>query len=686
MIRIMKVIISLFVLSLTLAVLAPMAQAQNDMFKDVPIAHWAYEDIKVLKADGLLTGYPGEVFLGNHPMTRYEFATATRAMYENLIKKIGEVNSLSLRIKALETTSTGNSVTAELTALKEQLAEMALLKDDIARLNKLAEEFEKELASLGVSVPELTARTTELERLVKKLLERPQPIDIHGDLFFGARAGHGSGDNIGIDLNGIAFGVDTKTLEPTTNPIHDLHIVHELGMNVKGDFGNGVTANAEFIVSNYLNYLGSATQPFNFGSSGTYIGFTPPGGVRIEDVEDVAIYSANVGFAIGTHGGVNAQLGRLGYQVSPYTFRRVDPDWYFDVPRYDNGNIYFDGAKLGFDWGAVKLDMFGGKNNNISATNTENYQRITAGQFPNSYYVDGLAKASTRFFEPGSNRPTGLQDGVLEVDTTLGAALKVGLTSSANLGLTYIVLDGVPLFGDGYGMPFNRVAIMGGNVNAQILPSLSVKAEYAQTDVLLNNRNIVSSNNWAADGGLRYNSGDTFHIGAGYKEIRPLFAAPGYWGRIGFWYNPVDIKGFTADAHYKFNDDFMLSASGEFYQGTGQNKSGTTLVGFSTKDKITRLLVDGTYHLNSAWSLSAGWEGVMWDLKNNNATEFTGGKPRENYYTVGMGYQLGNDALLKIMYQVVDYDSKGVSRFNAPGSLEDNASGGLLVTQVTVKF
>ena len=45
------------------------------LFPDVPQNHWAYEQISILKANGIIAGYPDGKYEGERPMTRYEFAT-----------------------------------------------------------------------------------------------------------------------------------------------------------------------------------------------------------------------------------------------------------------------------------------------------------------------------------------------------------------------------------------------------------------------------------------------------------------------------------------------------------------------------------------------------------------------------------------------------------------------------------
>ena len=71
--------------------MAVSAMAQN--FPDVPDNHWAYEALERMKSDGLLVGYPDDLFRGGRPATRYEMAVAIHATYmhlKNLINNLDE--------------------------------------------------------------------------------------------------------------------------------------------------------------------------------------------------------------------------------------------------------------------------------------------------------------------------------------------------------------------------------------------------------------------------------------------------------------------------------------------------------------------------------------------------------------------------------------------------------------------
>ncbi len=101
---------------------------------DVRPTDWAFQALQSLvERYGCIAGYPDGTFRGNRAMTRYEFAAGLNACLD-------KVNEL---IKA----GTTNLAT----------------KDDLAKLQRLQEEFAAELATLRGRVDALEARTSELE-------------------------------------------------------------------------------------------------------------------------------------------------------------------------------------------------------------------------------------------------------------------------------------------------------------------------------------------------------------------------------------------------------------------------------------------------------------------------------------------------------------------------------------------
>ncbi|MGA7954519.1 MAG: iron uptake porin [Gloeobacterales cyanobacterium] len=101
---------------------------------DVDPNSWAFQALKSLvERYGCIEGYPNKKYLGNRPLSRYEFAAGLNACLD----KIGE----------------------QLAAATEPLA----TKDDLAAVQRLQEEFKSELTALKGRTDALEAKTKELE-------------------------------------------------------------------------------------------------------------------------------------------------------------------------------------------------------------------------------------------------------------------------------------------------------------------------------------------------------------------------------------------------------------------------------------------------------------------------------------------------------------------------------------------
>ena len=100
--------------------------------KDVSPTDWAYEALRSLvERYGCIVGYPDSTFRGNRALSRYEFAAGLNACMEQMERLIA--------------------------------ASEAVLKEDIAKLQRLAKEFETELAALGARLDNLEGRIAFLE-------------------------------------------------------------------------------------------------------------------------------------------------------------------------------------------------------------------------------------------------------------------------------------------------------------------------------------------------------------------------------------------------------------------------------------------------------------------------------------------------------------------------------------------
>ncbi|MGF2036625.1 MAG: iron uptake porin [Nostoc sp. CmiVER01] len=127
---------------------------------DVQPTDWAFQALQSLvERYGCIAGYPNSTYRGNRAMTRYEFAAGLNACLQ--------------RINELIATSTNDLVK----------------KQDLAKLQKLQEEFTAELATLRGRVDALETRSAELEQH-----QFSTTTKLNGEAIF-AVAGVVSGDN-----------------------------------------------------------------------------------------------------------------------------------------------------------------------------------------------------------------------------------------------------------------------------------------------------------------------------------------------------------------------------------------------------------------------------------------------------------------------------------------------------------
>ena len=110
-----------------------MSQVTNvNQLRDVSPADWAYEALRSLvDRYGCIAGFPNQTYRGDQPLSRYQFAAG--------------LNSCLNQIERLIASSE------------------AVVREDIDTINRLTQEFEAELATLGGRVDSLESRTAFLE-------------------------------------------------------------------------------------------------------------------------------------------------------------------------------------------------------------------------------------------------------------------------------------------------------------------------------------------------------------------------------------------------------------------------------------------------------------------------------------------------------------------------------------------
>ena len=110
-----------------------MSQVTNvNQLRDVSPADWAYEALRSLvDRYGCIAGYPNQTYRGNQALSRYEFAAG--------------LNSCLNQIERLIASSE------------------AVVREDIDTINRLTQEFEAELATIGGRIDSIESRTAFLE-------------------------------------------------------------------------------------------------------------------------------------------------------------------------------------------------------------------------------------------------------------------------------------------------------------------------------------------------------------------------------------------------------------------------------------------------------------------------------------------------------------------------------------------
>jgi hypothetical protein len=632
----------------------------QDNFPDVPENHWAYKELARLKAEGLLVGYPDGLFRGGRPASRYEMAVAIHAAWANL-KGItdglkGQIDDILKRIDGAPTKADLDNLRAAIDALQNQVK---VNSDDIAGLRRLIDEFRGELQKLGADVDQMKKDIAALDARVTDLEKSKLPFDVHGDVNLfavGGYSGHDDEFGMSVDARPLGFGRGDYSGDPV-GITRDLTVLHEGALKLDSNNKTGPKWHATFVFGNMIgegSILASTPAGTGFGNQGTINAFEPFG--EAESSWYAQSFYVDFDTSIASLG-FNAKVGRVGYKINPYLFQRPDNTPYFQNERWDNGEWMFDGAILGFKFGSAKLNVFGGRNSSRLATNGTELQPMFAGN------------------ETFNFSPYGQTNGVLGIDQSLGAHLQLPLGDKGAINLAYLFLDSNDVVNNGSSVlePFNRVAVFGGDFNYDLSNKLSIYGGYGKSNLLYNDDVKFDEDNAAWWVGLKYgNHDDKWGIGAGYRSIDPLYAAPGAWGRIGTLWNPTDLEGFHVGGWLKIGDNLELSAKGEFLRGRDTDSSALT-----HDDKVTRLNVGLDYKLSSSSSLTLGLENVGWDFDG-------GGEPRQTWYSVGFNFGLGSNTNLRLFWQVSDTDADGVANFGFFGS--ERARGGLIGTQLSVKF
>ncbi len=608
--------------------------------RDVPPGHWAYQSIEQLVQLGIIEGYPDGTFRPNRTMTRAEFAQAIARAYRNIDERL---RALDRRLQSVEgqrpqqggqTDTTG--LQQQIDQLKRDIEELKRLNEAMQTLQRLAQTFQQELAGLGVDVDALKRDMASLRARVEALEGKEEKFKMSGDLTFGVYGAHSIDGKDVYTFNRNRLGAG-KLLQ-------EIDVVHELGLTFSGQINEEVSGSATFILGNFLPYAGGAGKnPLTTFSGSPAVGNT-----------DIVIWEAYVKAPIDVFGAkVDVTVGRYPAKLTPFTLQRIKPNYYLNFPRYDDGAFRVDGGALAFNFDTFRLNLWAAQVNQQSNNGVFNVVNFANHNSTTSGAMDQMAGARLEF------------DAIRGEDTnlTIGAtyfASGIGTARVFNFRTTTVAGN------------IDRVDVFGADVKAKFA-GFNIGVEYAQSDFLRDTNRVLSKDNWALNASLGYNFGPNIGVTAGYLEVRPYFAAPGAWGRVGYLYNPSDLRGFYAGVNYNASQDLKVNLQGAFLEGTGRVAGG-----YTKNDELIQLLAGVDYRLSDRWNVSLNYEGIYWKLG-------AGAKPVWNYFTLGVGYNLGENAALNVLYQILDTDGKGVAQFSGGPNARKN-SGAVAATTLSVKF
>lgn len=297
----------------------PMDQVTNvSQFQDVQPSDWAYEALsRVVQTYGCLQGYPDGTFRGNRALSRYEFAAGLNACLRQIEAMIAnQPNRVS--------------------------------RQDFDTLQRLAEDFRTELASLSTRVDNLERRTVSLEQHnfspTTKLVG--EAVIAATEAFGRNRATNRTGvlqDRVRLDLQSSFTGKDTlhtritaSNAVPLLNDVTVLPGPFNTGEGIQtfqltgGSIGNGE-------VVDWIGYylpIGSKAQLYVAGTAGLHSdyvfstvspyldSFTGASGAISHYGEENPIYSigggAGAGFSYKVNNAIALTVGYLaGGNTSP---------------------------------------------------------------------------------------------------------------------------------------------------------------------------------------------------------------------------------------------------------------------------------------------------------------------------------------------------------------------------------
>jgi len=355
-------------------------------------------------------------------------------------------------------------------------------------------------------------------------------------------------------------------------------------------------------------------------------------------VNDIYVHNLQVSFDSALLGqGFSATLGRVGARLGSYQFAKPDTSVELEHSRYDDGKFYWDGGILNFNFGKAGLTLLGGRN-------------------PITTISQGAL----------------INPGLANVDVTLGAALTFPVTDSFNLLAAYLMHDLTNLVGTPAGTA-NRLSTYGAELSGKV-NVFDLKGSYYESDLTYNSSSRVTKDNAAWEVGLGYKT-DRWGLNGAYRRVEQNYGAPGDWGSWGLALNPTGFKGFKVGGFLNLSDDLTVNAGYESAEGT--TNVGAPII--RSIDDYVGYSVGLKYKMNDSMTFGLKYQDHVYKFAGAN-------DPVMRWYTADVKWNMSANAFMKFLYIYSDVDFKGTGFGGAFGLANNQYRGGLIGTQLGLKF
>lgn len=649
-------------LALLASVAAAMAFARPALaqgpFADVPTDHWAYDAVNELASRGIFTGYPDGTFGGKRALTRYEFAVAIQRMLQDVQRRIDQAVSGIPKGQQGLTREEAQSMIDERLRNVPTREEVDRLRSDVDQLRRLMTEFQDTLAALGTDVDQLKRDVAALGDRLRALEEEVHRMPkITGSAMLGAYGSYLSTGSLrratAVGATGAATDIDNRPIR-SDNVLQNAKTIYDIDLGITARLSDVATARLLLNAGNYIggylnNRMTQVTEPGNAQST--------PG---FESVRPYLLY-IETPISVGSLG-ASITIGKFGQQFTPYTLKMVDVDSYFNNPKTDSGDYLVTGGRVNFKIAGVSIQAYAGQHNTVYDSLTSTAGSLFAGRLGDRLFVGNTIAGGT----PGTPGffAAGLSDAAL-LDQSGGVHVSAGIPFKGRIGGTYLRAAGTG------GRPtFRSLEVYGADLSIQPIKLLRVEGEYAQTEwrntANQGTGNLRQMDRTAADGKVILRPFSKLEVAGQYQRVGIAYDAPGYWFKIGRWFNPKGIEGYGGTLTYPFSRRLSLVGEGHVYQIIG-----------ARDNEILHYKAGIRYGLTSSNNVDLGAEAVDWEPAGTGAR-----KNRERYYNVGFGHDFNPNMSFKVLYQYITYDA-GQFAFVGPNF---NYNGGVAVTQFTVRF